>query len=270
MYELPNHLDSPQLIGVDLSESERFLAKEGNSYDIRLARTKVLEELRCEFNNQSLPSNVISLATKKKSGDNHHLRIDHFSSDNVGQYNCSLRQYKKETRWSCSKSRDMGRNFKAALCGSPRSTSGVGIIVSERFRDSIVSVERFNDRLMKIVVAAKERLYHFFSAYAPQSGCSDQAKEEFWNLLDEKTAEVPSKDVNIVAGDLNGLEYAESHSLTIVSTIFRKRVSHLISCYSRSSNSQIDLVLVKDRDRSIVRDAKVVPYETIAPHSIGR
>ncbi|VDO75060.1 unnamed protein product [Heligmosomoides polygyrus] len=136
--------------------------------------------------------------------------------------------------------KDMRRGFKAVLCGSSRTTSGVGIIVPERFRDSIVSIERFDDRLMKIVVAAKERLYHLFSAYALQAGCSDQAKDEYWNLLDEKTAEVPSKDIIIVAGDLNGhvgatkdwhschggfgygsrnadgeliLEYAESHSL---------------------------------------------------------
>ncbi|VDP51498.1 unnamed protein product [Heligmosomoides polygyrus] len=57
---------------------------------------------------------------------------------------------------------------------------------------------------MKIVVAAKERLYHFFSAYALQTGCSDQAKDEFWGLLNEKTAKVPSKDVIIVAGTLMG------------------------------------------------------------------
>ncbi|VDP19224.1 unnamed protein product [Heligmosomoides polygyrus] len=111
---------------------------------------------------------------------------------------------------------------------------------------------------MKIIVAAKERLYHFFSAYAPQTGCSEQAKDEFWSLLDEKTADVPSKDVIIVAGDLNGhvgatkdgyschggfgygsrnavgeriLDYAESHNLTIVNTVFRKRDYHLISYY---------------------------------------
>ncbi|VDO21731.1 unnamed protein product [Heligmosomoides polygyrus] len=78
---------------------------------------------------------------------------------------------------------------------------------------------------MKIVVVAKERLYHIFSAYAPQTGCSNQAKDEFWSLLDEKTADVPPKDVIIVAGDLNG----------------------------------------HDRDLSIVTDAKIVPYETIAP-----
>ncbi|VDO65843.1 unnamed protein product [Heligmosomoides polygyrus] len=173
-----------------------------------------------------------------------------------------------------------------------RTTSGDGIIVSERLRDSIVNVQRYDDRLMKIVVAAKERLYHFFSAYAPQSGCPDQAKEELWSLLDEKTAEVPPKDVIIVAGNLDGHEgaakdgyschggfgygsrnadgerilvYAESHNLTNVNTVFRKRDSHLISYYCGSSNSQIDLVLVKNRNRSIVTDAKIVPYERVAP-----
>ncbi|VDP14549.1 unnamed protein product [Heligmosomoides polygyrus] len=198
----------------------------------------------------------------------------------------------QETRWSCSKSRDIGRGFKAVLCGSPRTTSGVGIIVSERFRDSIVSVERFDNRLMKVVVAAKERLYHFFSAYAPQTGGSDQAKDKFWSLLDEKSAEVPSEDVIIVAGDLNGhvgatkdgyvmvdsamdrvmqmvslilIVSLKSHNLTIVNTVFRKRDSHLISYYSGSSKSQIDFVPVNDRDRSIVTVAKIVPYETVAP-----
>ncbi|VDO75553.1 unnamed protein product [Heligmosomoides polygyrus] len=51
---------------------------------------------------------------------------------------------------------------------------------------------------MKFVVAAKERLYHFFSAYAPQTGSSDQAKDKFWNLLDERTAEVSSKALWLV------------------------------------------------------------------------
>ncbi|VDP29120.1 unnamed protein product [Heligmosomoides polygyrus] len=64
--------------------------------------------------------------------------------------------------------KDIRRGFKTVLCGSPRTTTGVGIFVSERFRDSI-------------------------------SGCSDQAKEEFWNLLDEKTAEIPSKDVIMIS-----------------------------------------------------------------------
>ncbi|VDO81410.1 unnamed protein product [Heligmosomoides polygyrus] len=98
-----------------------------------------------------------------------------------------------------------------------------------------------------MVVAAKERLYHFFSAYAPQTGCSDQTKEEFWSPLDEKTARVPTRDVTIVGGDLGAakggyswfrnadgeriLKYAESLNLTVVNTGLRKRDFHLISYY---------------------------------------
>ncbi|VDO60200.1 unnamed protein product [Heligmosomoides polygyrus] len=110
----------------------------------------------------------------------------------------------QETRWSCCKSRVIERGFTAVLCGSPRTTSGVAIIVSAHSRDLTVSVARFDDRLMKIVVAAKEQLFHFSSAYATQTGCSDQAKDRVWSLLDENKAEVASRDTIIVAGDLNG------------------------------------------------------------------
>ncbi|VDP10495.1 unnamed protein product [Heligmosomoides polygyrus] len=148
-----------------------------------------------------------------------------------------------------------------------------------------------SDRLMKIVVAAERRMYHLFPAYAPQTGCSERDKDEFWSLLNKKTAEVPSLDVIIVAGDLNGhvgatkdgycchggfgygsrnvdneriLEYAKSHNLTNVNTKFRKRASHLTSFYSGNAKTQIDFVLVRNRDQELVTDAKIVPYETVA------
>ncbi|VDO77669.1 unnamed protein product [Heligmosomoides polygyrus] len=86
----------------------------------------------------------------------------------------------QETRWFCCKSRGIGRLFKAVLCGSPRTTSGGGMIVSERFRDTIASVKRFDD-----------------------TGCSEQTKE-FKSLLDDRTAEMPLQDMVVVAGDPNG------------------------------------------------------------------
>ncbi|EYC17677.1 hypothetical protein Y032_0030g2208 [Ancylostoma ceylanicum] len=64
-------------------------------------------------------------------------------------------------------------------------------------------MQRFDDRLMKVVVTTAERL-HFFSAYAPQTGCCKLMKDDFWMLLGEKTSEVPMKDIIAVAGDLNG------------------------------------------------------------------
>ncbi|XGW23902.1 hypothetical protein V3C99_005819, partial [Haemonchus contortus] len=52
---------------------------------------------------------------------------------------------------------------------------------------------------MKIVVVIERQKYHLFSAYAPQTGCSEQTKDKFWNLLDEKTAEVPLQEAIVVA-----------------------------------------------------------------------
>ncbi|VDL78050.1 unnamed protein product [Nippostrongylus brasiliensis] len=197
----------------------------------------------------------------------------------------------QETRWSGSKSRYIGRDFKVLYFGSLKITNGVGIAVSERFRDSISEVKRFSDRLMKIMVITENGRLHFFTAYAPQTGCSEQVKEEFWTLLHEKTAEIPPEEMIVVAGDLYGhvgkskdgykchggfgygarnedgeriLEYACSHDLVITNTTFRKRPSHLISFYSGNGRSQIDYVLVRRRDAKLVSDAKVVPYETVA------
>nr|CDJ93628.1 TIR-NBS-LRR type disease resistance protein [Haemonchus contortus] len=146
---------------------------------------------------------------------------------------------------------------------------------------------------MKIFVVIECQKYHFFSAYAPQAGCSEQTKDKVWNLLEEKTAEVPLREALVVASDLNGrvgttkdcygchggfgygsrnadgeriFEYAESHNLAIVNTKFRNRDSHLITFYSGENRTQINFFLVTHRDQGLVTDAKTVPYETVATH----
>ncbi|EYC42444.1 hypothetical protein Y032_0531g3022 [Ancylostoma ceylanicum] len=66
----------------------------------------------------------------------------------------------------------------------------------------MVEVQRFDDRLMEVVVTTAEQRLHFFLAHAPQTGCCEQVKDDFWMLLDEKTAEVPMEGTIVVAGDL--------------------------------------------------------------------
>ena len=109
-------------------------------------------------------------------------------------------------------------------------------------------------------------------------------------LLDDKTADLPREDTIVVARDLNGhvgatkdgyrchggfgygtrnqdgeriLEYADSHNLVIANTRFPKRQSHLITFYSGNTKTQIDFVLIRQRDKKLVTNAKVVPYETV-------
>ncbi|EYB89152.1 hypothetical protein Y032_0235g3181 [Ancylostoma ceylanicum] len=143
---------------------------------------------------------------------------------------------------------------------------------------------------MKVVIATTDQRLHF-SAYAPQTGCCDQVKDDFCMLRDEKTAEVSLEDAVIVAGDLNGhvgatknghrchggfacgtrnedgeriLEYADSHNLVIVNTEFQKRPSQIVSFYISNAKTQTDSVLILQRDQKLVTDAKVVSYETVA------
>ncbi|VDP11981.1 unnamed protein product [Heligmosomoides polygyrus] len=97
-----------------------------------------------------------------------------------------------------------------------RTTSDVGVIVSERFQNAIAKVEEFSDRLMKIVAAVQRRIHHLFSAYALQTGCSERDKDEFWSLPVENTADVPSLDVIVDAGDPNGHDGAKKTAVMVV------------------------------------------------------
>ncbi|EYC40011.1 hypothetical protein Y032_0633g901 [Ancylostoma ceylanicum] len=47
--------------------------------------------------------------------------------------------------------------------------NGVGIVVHQRFRDSVAEVQRFDNRLMKVVVTTTEQRLHFFSAWRAYS-----------------------------------------------------------------------------------------------------
>ncbi|EYC09777.1 hypothetical protein Y032_0059g3047 [Ancylostoma ceylanicum] len=134
----------------------------------------------------------------------------HIATLNVGTLtsrSCELAAALEDRRidlYAGNKSKDIGHGFKVVYNGSPKTRNDVGIVVSQRFRDSIAEVQRFDGRLMKVVVTTAEQRLHFFSAYAPQTGCCEQVKDDFWVLLDEKTAEVPMEDTIVVAGDLNG------------------------------------------------------------------
>ncbi|VDO90237.1 unnamed protein product [Heligmosomoides polygyrus] len=158
---------------------------------------------------------------------------------------------------SCELVEELGRR-RVDFCAAADESQNHHCCRNNRLR-TIVSVKCFDDRLMKVIVAAGKRLHHFFCALAPHIGRSGQAEDEFWSLLDENTAVVPPKDVIVFAGYLNGnvgatkneyscqarfgcgqsnadgeriLAYAKSHNLTIVSTVFRGD-SHLISFYNR-------------------------------------
>ncbi|EYC40570.1 hypothetical protein Y032_0606g581 [Ancylostoma ceylanicum] len=108
----------------------------------------------------------------------------------------------QETKWSANKSKDIGNGLKVVYNGGPKVRDSVGIVVSERLRNSIAEVQRLDDHLMKVLITTAEQIH--FSAYSPQTGRCGRVKNDFWMLLEGKTAEVYLEDAIVVAGDLNG------------------------------------------------------------------
>jgi hypothetical protein len=61
------------------------------------------------------------------------------------------------------------------------------------------------------------------------------------------------------------LNFALAYDLIVVNTLFRKRVSHLVTFSSGRHYSQIDFILVRREDSHACLDCKVIPAECVIP-----
>ena len=82
--------------------------------------------------------------------------------------------------------------------------SGVGVIVSEEFIGKVVKVTRVSKRLMMVKLIVGKCLMNVVAAYAPQTGRSQEEKDNFWEAV-WKLIEGTKKTERIMLGeDLNG------------------------------------------------------------------
>lgn len=198
----------------------------------------------------------------------------------------------QETRWKGSKSRDLGLGYQLVYYGKDTRQNGVGIVLDSHFRNRIVNIERRSDRIIAIKLAMDNQpVLNIACTYAPQVGCSDLEKADFWEDLDELMVNIPDTETKILMGDLNGhignanstyidfhggygygtlnkegeqiLDFASRHNLSIVNTLFKKKDSHLITYNSGGRSSQIDFVLTDRKIKSSFRDCKVIPGEPL-------
>jgi hypothetical protein len=61
------------------------------------------------------------------------------------------------------------------------------------------------------------------------------------------------------------LNFALAYDLFVTNTLFRKRVSHLITFSSGQHCSQINFILARREDRHACIDCKVIPGECVVP-----
>ncbi|KAL6726680.1 hypothetical protein Aduo_008625 [Ancylostoma duodenale] len=127
--------DPPQQIGLDLSGSDTLYAKVGNSYDIRLTDVKEHDEVQCSFNNHTVVSNVFPLNHKEKKGKHYQLRIRHFSEENVGSYECTLKLHDKEL---------FTKKFMATLEAEPATSSTCSWLIKSVLLMAFVVIQQFS------------------------------------------------------------------------------------------------------------------------------
>ncbi|EYC32506.1 hypothetical protein Y032_0003g1618 [Ancylostoma ceylanicum] len=135
--------------------------------------------------------------------------------------------------------------------------NGVGIVISETFRNYVTAADCISDRLMGVKVDTGKVTMRMISTYAPQVGCTTEEKSSFYEDLEQYVHSIEDEEVLLLGGDLNGhigeeregfdrwhggysygtrneegqriLEFAAMSDLVIANTQFRKRKSLLVT-----------------------------------------
>ncbi|XP_064093853.1 uncharacterized protein LOC135206366 [Macrobrachium nipponense] len=133
------------------------------------------------------------------------------------------------------------------------------------------------------------------SVYAPQVGCTEEEKGNFWRDMDGVMQELEEHERVIVGVDLNGhvgnekeaigqvhgghgtgerkpegesvVDFAISFDMAIANSFFTKRREHLITYRSGGRCSQIDYFLYKRIKLVEVKNCKVIPDDHVAPNT---
>ena len=100
----------------------------------------------------------------------------------------------QETRWKGAKAREIGEGVKLFYNGAGTKRNGVAIAVAECLKDCVSAVNRISDRIMGVRMYTKEGYWSVLTVYAPQSGCSETEKDEFYLTLNEALRSVPEDD----------------------------------------------------------------------------
>jgi hypothetical protein len=138
-----------------------------------------------------------------------------------------------------------------------------------------------------VKLLVEDLIFNVISAYAPLIGLNENIKRQFWEQLDALVSSVPIPEKLFIGGDLNGhvcstrvgfdgvhgdfgygnrnqegegiLNFALVYDLFVTNTLFKKRVSHLVTFSSGHHCSQIDFILARREDRHACLDCKVTP-----------
>jgi hypothetical protein len=200
----------------------------------------------------------------------------------------------QEMKWKGQKTKKVeDTGFKLWYTGNTSTKNCVGIVLDKSLKDGVVDIKRQGDMIILVKLLVGDFVFNVISAYAPQIGLNESVKMQFWEELDALVSSVPISEKLFIGGDFNGhvgstrvgfdevhggfgygsrnqegdgiLNFALAYDLIVANTLFRKRVSHLVTFSNGQYCSQIDFILARREDRHTCLDCKVIPEECVVP-----
>ena len=186
--------------------------------------------------------------------------------------------------------------YKFFWSGGSGRQGGVGVLLAEQWIDRVLDVRKPSDRVMWVKLRTEGGTIRVIAAYAPQAGLSEAEKDTFWATLTREVAAVDEHELLVLGGDLNGhvgrfpdgyegvhggwsvgtrnregeriLDFADSLGLVLCNTVFRKRPAGLVTYSSGGAETQIDFILVRSRDRRLLKDVNAWSEECVTQHKL--
>jgi hypothetical protein len=150
--------------------------------------------------------------------------------------------------------------FKLWYTGTTTNKNGVGIVLDKSLKDGVVDIKRQGDMIILVKLLIGDLVFNVISAYTPQICLNESIKRQFWEQLDALVSSVLISEKLFIGGDLNGhvgssrvgfdgvhggfgygsmnqegegiLNFVLTYDLFVTNTLFRKRVSHLVTLSS--------------------------------------
>jgi exonuclease III len=164
----------------------------------------------------------------------------------------------QETKWKGQNAKEVkDTDFKLWYIGNTSTKNGIDIVLDKSLKDGVVDIKRLVDMIILVKLLIGDLVFNVISSYTPQISLNESVKMQFWEELDTLVSSVPISEKLFIGGDFNGhvdsnrvgfdgvhrgfrygsrnqegegiLNFALAYDLIVANTLFRKRVSHLVT-----------------------------------------
>ena len=116
--------------------------------------------------------------------------------------------------------------------------------------------------MMRMKLEIQGEVWNIISSYAPQTGCTENEKDQFWETIDSEMQAVSGVGAPNEDG-IKVLDFVTAYQMGILNTSYQKRKNHLVTYSNAGRETQIDYIMLRKEHASGCRTRKVLPSKAI-------